>query len=139
MYINLLGKSTDVDLDTFPHVLLTGPHEWDQSVLDYTHPTTTGDPTWAPYPSQGGAHDPRIEEFGNFKGRVQHTLTHPPRNSNIAQHKHAIKTQPIDFEKLRPYFGWVNKHTIENTFHKTTLWAVASTRYPRITSDLGEP
>ena len=48
----------------------------------------------------------------------------------MAHHKHGIKTQPIDFEKLRPYFGWVNKYTIEKTCHKTTLWAVASTRYP---------
>ena len=56
-------------------MLLTGPHEWDPSVLDYTHPTTVGDPTWASDPSQHGAHDPRIDEFGNFKGRVHHTLT----------------------------------------------------------------
>ena len=130
MYMDLLGKPTDADLNTFPHVLLTGPHEWDPSVLDYTHPTTSGDPTWAPVPSQRGVHDPRIDEFGNFKGRVHHTLTHSPGISNIAQHKHAIKTQPIDFEKLRPYFGWVNKRTIEKPFHKTTQWAVASTRYP---------
>ena len=111
-------------------MLLTGPHEWDPSVLDYTHSPTSGDPTWAPDSSQRGAHDPRIDEFGNFKGRVHHTLTHSPALSNIAQHKHAITAQPIDFEKLRPYFGWVNKHTIEKTFHKTTQWAVASTRYP---------
>ena len=113
MYMNLLGKPTDADLNTYPHVLLTGPHEWDPSVLDYTHPTISGDPTWAPDPSQRGAHDPRIDEFGNFKGRVHRTLTHSPAISNIAQHKHAITTQPIDFEKLRPYLGWVNKHTIE--------------------------
>ena len=130
MYMNLLGKHIDADLNTFPHVLLTGPHEWDPSVLDYTHPTTAVDPTWAPDPSQHGAHDPRIDEFGNFKGSVHHTLTQSPALPHIAQHKHAIKTQPIDFEKLRPYFGWVNKHTIENTFHKTTQWAIASTRYP---------
>ena len=130
MYMNLLGKPTDADLNTFPHVLLTGPHEWDPSILDYTHPTTAGDPTWAPDPSQCGAHDPRIDEFGNGKGRVHHTLTHPHGISNLAQHKHTIKTQPIDFEKLRPHFGWVNKHTIEKTFHKTTHSVVASTRYP---------
>ena len=118
MYMNLLGKPTDTDLDTFPHVLLTGPHEWDPSVLDYTHPATAGDPTWAPDRSQCGAHDPRIDKFGNFKGSINHALTHPPGNSNIAQHKHAIQTQPIDFEKLRPYFDWVNKHTIEETFTK---------------------
>ena len=63
-------------------------------------------------------------------GRVHHTLTHSPGIPNIAQHKHAIKTRPIDYEKLRPYFGWVNKHTIEKAFHKTTQWAVASNRYP---------
>ena len=125
MYMSLLGQPTDADLNTYPHMLLTGPHEWHPFVLDYSHPTTSGDPTWAPDPSLCGAHDPRIDEFGNFKGRVQHTLI-----SNIAEHKHAITPQPIDFEKLRPYFGWVNKHTIEKTFHKTTQWAVASTRYP---------
>ena len=130
MYMSLLGQPTDADLNTYPHVLLTGPHEWDPSVLDYTHPTTSGDPTWAPDPSLRGAHDPRIDEFGNFKGRVQHTLIQPPALSNIAQHQHAITPQPIVFEKLRPYFGWVNKHTIEKTFYKTIQWAVASTRYP---------
>ena len=29
MYMSLLGKPTDADLHTYPHVLLTGPHEWD--------------------------------------------------------------------------------------------------------------
>ena len=60
MYMSLLGQPTDADLNTYPHVLLTGPHEWDPSVLDYTHPTTSGDPTWAPDPSLRGAHDPRM-------------------------------------------------------------------------------
>ena len=125
MYMSLLGQPTDADLNTYPHVLFTGPHECDPSVLDYTHPTTSGDPTWAPDPCLHGAHDPRIDEFGKFKGRVQHTLISIP-----AQHKYAIAPQPIDFEKLRPYFGRVNKHAIEKAFHKTTQWAVASTRYP---------
>ena len=129
MYMNLLGKPTDADFDKFPHVLLTGPYEWDPSVLDYTHPATAGDPTWAPDPSQHNEHDPRVDEFDHFKGRFHHTLTHRPGRSNMPHHKHAIKTQPIHFDKFRPYFGWVNKHTIENTFHKTTQWAVASTRY----------
>ena len=113
MSMSLLGKPTYADLNTYPHVLLTVPHEWDPSVLDYTHPITSGGPTWAPDPYQRGTHHPRIDEFGNFKGRVQHTITHSPALSNIAQHKHAITTQPIDFEKLRSLFDWVNKHTIE--------------------------
>ena len=68
MYMSLLGKPTDADLNNYPHVLLTGPHEWDPSVLDYTHPTTSGDPTWAPDPSLLGAHDPRIDEFAILRG-----------------------------------------------------------------------
>ena len=77
MYVNLLGMPTDADLDKFPYVLLTGPHEWDPSVLDYTHPAPAGDPTWAPDPSQCNEHDPRINKFGHFEERVHHTLTHP--------------------------------------------------------------
>ena len=75
MYMNLLGKPTDADLNSYPHMLLTGPQEWDPSVLDYTHPPTSGDLTWAPDPSQRGAHDPRIDEFGNFRGEI--TISSP--------------------------------------------------------------
>ena len=40
MYMSILGKPTDQDLDQYPHILLTSPHEWDPSVLDYSHPNT---------------------------------------------------------------------------------------------------
>ena len=36
MYLSILGKPTDTDLERYPAVHLTGPHEWDPSVLDYT-------------------------------------------------------------------------------------------------------
>ena len=48
MYMSILGKHTDQDLDKYPHVLLTSPHEWNPSVLDYSHPSTCGYPSWAP-------------------------------------------------------------------------------------------
>ena len=63
-------------------------------------------PTWAPDLSQFDAHDPSIDEFGNFKGKIHHALTHPPGKSNIAQHKHCIKTQPIDLKSSAPIFPW---------------------------------
>ena len=37
MYLSILGKPTDSDLERYPAVHLTRPHEWDPSVLDYTH------------------------------------------------------------------------------------------------------
>ena len=51
MYMSILGKPTDQDLDQYSHVLLTGPHEWDPSVLDYSHPNTHAYPSSAPDPS----------------------------------------------------------------------------------------
>ena len=39
IYLSILGKPTDKDLERYPAVHLTGPHEWDPSVLDYTHPS----------------------------------------------------------------------------------------------------
>ena len=44
----ILGKPTEQDLGQYPHVLLTSPHEWYPSVLDYSHPNTHGYPSWAP-------------------------------------------------------------------------------------------
>ena len=38
MCLSILGKPTDADLERYPAMHLTGPHEWDSSVLDYTHP-----------------------------------------------------------------------------------------------------
>ena len=44
MYLSILGKPTDKDLERYRAVHLTGPHEWDPSVLDYTHPSGDGEP-----------------------------------------------------------------------------------------------
>ena len=39
MYLSILGKPTDKDLERYPPVHLTGLHQWDPSVLNYTHDT----------------------------------------------------------------------------------------------------
>ena len=44
MYLQLQGIPTDQDLQNFPSVHLTSPHEWDPSVLDYEHPEKYGQP-----------------------------------------------------------------------------------------------
>ena len=43
MYLCLIGKPTDIDLERYPAVPLTGPHEWDPSVLDITYPSGDGE------------------------------------------------------------------------------------------------
>ena len=41
MYLELHGNPMDNDLQTYPSVHLTSPHEWDPSILDYEHPLKT--------------------------------------------------------------------------------------------------
>ena len=38
------GHPIDKDIQTYPSVHLTGPHECDPSVLDYVHPEDNGEP-----------------------------------------------------------------------------------------------
>ena len=64
MYLSPLGKPSDQDLERYPAVHLTGPHEWDPSVLDFTHPSGDGDPPWSNDPNERFAFDLNFDEFG---------------------------------------------------------------------------
>ena len=128
--MSILGKPTDKDLDEYPHVLLTSPHEWEPSVLDYSHPNTEGYSSWVPEPSARHQHDPRIDECGNIHNRSIHTLSILSGASNFTVHKHAQKPTQIDYNKLKPYFGCVYVGTIQKTFENNTQWATTPTRFP---------
>ena len=58
MYLSLIGKPTDADLERYPAVNLTGPHERDPSVLDLTQPSGDGEPAWSNDPDERFAFDP---------------------------------------------------------------------------------
>ena len=75
MYLSILGKPTDTDLERYPAVHLTGPHEWDPSVLDYTHPSGDGEPPWSNDPNERSAFDPNFDEFGDYTQRAIQTLS----------------------------------------------------------------
>ena len=102
LYMNLLRKPTDADLNTFPHVLLTGPHEWDPSVLDYTHPTTAGDPTWASEPSQHAAHDPRIDELAILRGEFTTPSLIPLASPTLVNTNMLSKLNPLILRNSGP-------------------------------------
>ena len=67
MYLSNLGKPTDTDLERYPAVHLTGPHDWDPSVLDYTHPSGDGEPPSSNDPDERFAFDPHFDEFGDCR------------------------------------------------------------------------
>ena len=91
---------------------------------------THGYPYWAPEPSARDQHDPRIDECGDIHHRTIHTLSIISDTSNIFVNKHDQQPTTIDYNKLKPYFGWVNADTIKKTFENTTQWAVTATRFP---------
>ena len=75
MYLSLLGKPTDQDLERYPAVHLTEPHECDPSVLDYTHPSGDGEPPWSNDSDERYAFDPNFDEFGDYTQRAIQTLS----------------------------------------------------------------
>ena len=131
MYLELQGIPTDKDLQTFPSVHLTSPHEWDPSVLDYKHPEDNGEPGWAIDLNEIIQFDPNFDEFGDYVDRslsVLDILDDTPQISpthNLLGNKHASHQLPIFYDKLRPYFRWVNSDIVKQTIDQTTQWGVA--------------
>ena len=132
MYLSSLGKPTDKDLERYPAVHLTGPHEWDPSVLDYTHPSGDGEPPWSNDPDERFAFDPHFDEFGDYTQRAiqtlsfldDSTLTPCPTlitNQHVFRtYQHDVSHETSDYEKFRPYFGWVNVDTVQKTMEQST-------------------
>ena len=115
---------------------LTGPHEWDPSVLDYTHPSGDGEPSWSNDPDEKYAFDPNFDEIGDYTQRAIQTLSILDDSSStlspcptlmtnqhvIRTYQHDVSHEAPDFEKFRPYFGWVNVDTVQKTMEQSTQW-----------------
>ena len=139
MYLSILGKPTDTDLERYPAVHLTGPHEWDPSVLDYTHPSGDGEPPWSNDPDERFAFDPNFDEFGDYNQRSIQTLsilddstsTFTPCSTLMTnQHvfrtyQHDVSNETPDNGNFRPYFGWVDVDTVQKTMEQSTQWGVS--------------
>ena len=125
MYQAILGKPTDTDMERYQDDHLTVPHEWDLSVLYYTHPSGDGEPPWSNDPDERFAFDPEFDEFRDYTQRAIQTLsilddsssTLTPCSTLMAnQHgfrtyQHDVSHETPDYEKIWPYFGWVTMWT----------------------------
>ena len=73
MYMSILGKPTEQELEQYPHVLLTSPHEWDPSLLDYAHPNTLRAVTLTIHKVKNGVLRDVEVTFRKFKeARIRH-------------------------------------------------------------------
>ena len=100
--------------------------------MDYTHPS--GDGGWSNDPDERYAFDPNFDEFGDYTQRAiqtlsilddsSSTLTPNPilmaNQHDFRTYQHDVKHEAPDYEKFRPYFGWVNVDTVQKTMEQST-------------------
>ena len=44
--------------------------------------------------------------------------------------QHDISPETPDYEKFRPYFGWVNVDDVQKTMEQSTQWGVIPNTFP---------
>ena len=134
-YATSLGKPTDQDMDTYPHVFFTSPDEWDPSVLDHDPPHLDGlDPSQVPDQPFG---DPMFDAYGDLNERIITNLNilldAPPEDygsyteisSVFTANLHQSSPQEPDWNAQRPFFAWTSPSSIKDTFNVTTRHGTA--------------
>ena len=134
-YTTSLGRPTDQDMDTYPHVFFTSPDEWNPSVLDHDPPHLDGlDPSQVPDQPFG---DPMFDAYGDFNERIivnlNALLDAPPGDcgsyteisSVFTANLHQSSPQEPDWNALRPIFAWTSPSRIKDTFNVTTRHGTA--------------
>ena len=134
-YAPSLGRPTDQDMDTYPHVFFTSPDEWDPSVLDHDPPHLDGlDPSQVHDQPFG---DPMFDAYGDFNERIianlNTLLDAPPGDcgsyteisSVFTANLHQSSPQEPEWNALRPFFAWTSTSSIKDTFNVTTRHGTA--------------
>ena len=122
-YATSLGRPTDQDMNTYPHVFFTSPDEWDPSVLDHDPPPLDGlDPSQVLDQPFG---DPMFDAYGDFNERIIANLNilldAPPEDyGSYIANLHQGSSQEPDWNALRPFFAWTSPSSIQDTFNVTT-------------------
>ena len=134
-YATSLGRPTDQDMDTYPHVFFTSPDEWDPSVLDHDPPHLDGlDPSQVP---DQPFSDPMFDAYGDFNecviANLNTLLDAPPADcgsyteisSVFTANLHHSSPQEPDWNTLCPFFAWTSSSSIKDTFNVTTRHGTA--------------
>ena len=114
-YATSLGRLTNLDMDTYPHVSITSPDEWDHSQV----------------PDQPFG-NPMFDACGDFNKHIianlNTLLEAPPRDcgsyteisSVFSANLHQSSPQEPDWNTQRPYPTWTSPSSIKDTFNVTT-------------------
>ena len=115
VYATSLGRLTNLDMDTYPHVSITSPDEWDHSQV----------------PDQFFGH-PMSDACGDFNKHIianlNTLLEAPPRDcgsdteisSVFSANIHQSSPQEPDWNSQCPFLAWTSTSSIKDTFNVTT-------------------
>ena len=125
-YATSLGRPTDQDMDTYPHVFFTSPDEWDTSVLDQDPPHLDGlDPSQVSDQTFG---DPMFDAYGDFNEHIIANLnilldappgdcgSYTPTSSVSTVNLHQSSPQEPYWNALFPFFAWTSPSSINGHF-----------------------
>ena len=119
-YATSLGRPTEQDMDTYPHVFTTSPDKWDHSQV----------------PDQPFG-DPMFDAYGDFNqpiiANLNTLLDAPPGNcgsyteisSVFTANLHQSSPQEPDWNTQRPFLAWTSPSSIKDTFNVTTRHGTA--------------
>ena len=131
IYLFIIGKPTDADLERYPAVHVTGSHEWDPSVLDYTHPSGDSGPMTLMrdlplililmklglHP-KGNSRSLSILDDSSIPLTPCSTIR--TNEHVIRSNQHVVNNDTPDYEKLRTSLGWVSVDTVQIPMDQST-------------------
>ena len=141
-YATSLGRPTDHDMDTYPHVFFTSPDKWDPSVLDHDPPHLDGlDPSQVSDQPFG---DPMFDAYGDLNERIIANLNilldAPPGDCGSYTSTSSVSTVHLHQSSLKSLIGMPYAHSLHGHPHPASKTLSMSPpgmellHIPRITS-----
>ena len=119
-YATSIEKSTDQDMDTYPHVFITSPDEWDPSQVP---DQPFGDPM---FDAHGDFNQPIIPNLNNLLDAPPGDCgSHTEISSVFTANLHQSSPQEPDWNTQRPFLAWTSPSSIKDTFNVTTRHGTA--------------
>ena len=119
-YATSIGRSTDQDMDTYPHVLITSPDEWDPNQVP---DQLFGVPM---FDACGDFNKPIIANLNNLLDAPPGDCESCPEISSVfTANLHQSSPQEPDWNTQRPCLAWTSPSSIKDTFNVTTRHGTA--------------
>ena len=119
-YATSIGRSTDQDMDTYPHVLITSPDEWDPSQVP---DQLFGVPM---FDACGDFNKPIIANLNNLLDAPPGDCESCPEISSVfTANLHQSSPQEPDWNTQLPFLAWTSPSSIKDTFNVTTRHGTA--------------